>query len=175
MGLYNAVLIPPADLSAPMVAFAQTHFKDVADGYCLSDSVFPHVTLCQFETKTVPPRFYGFLGFDEPFNIELSGYGAHYGTGMHEGYTWVELLVHKTGALAAFQQAIANHLSGHNIKPMSQIDDYYRPHVTFTRVRNEDYKTLPNFVPPEAFFKGTYPWRFVCGRSDKNGQFLGAL
>lgn len=175
MSFYNAVLIPPAELSARMTAFAQAHFRDLAQGYCLSSSVFPHVTLCQFESKNAPPRFHGFLGFEEPFNIELSGYGAHYGHGMHEGYTWVELLVHKTGPLMALQQAVANHLSGHNIKPMTQTDDYYRPHVTFARVRNEDYKTLPNFMPPEAFFEKTAPWRFICGRSDKNGQFLGAL
>ncbi len=175
MGLYNAVLVPPADLSARITAYAQTHFGDIADGYCLSHDVFPHVTLCQFKTDAAPPAFSGFPGFDGPFDTELSGYGAHYGHGMHDGYSWVELLVYKTAALSALQKAVANHLSGHNIKSMTKIGDHYTPHVTFARVRNEDYKKLPNFVPPESFFDKTAPWRFVCGRSDRNGQFLGAL
>ncbi len=175
MASYNAVLIPPADLSARIVAYAGRHFFDIAQGYCLSEKSLPHVTLCQFKTHGMPPRFSGFPGFTSPFDITLSGYGAHYGRGPHQDYIWVELLVHKTGPLMALQKAVANYLAGHNIKPLTQGGDYYRPHVTLARMKIDAYQSMPNIMPGKEFFGVAQSWQFACGKSDRQGQFLEAI
>ena len=48
---YNIVLIPDNIFARKVVSFAQEFFLDFQDGYCLSDVVFPHITLGQFKSN----------------------------------------------------------------------------------------------------------------------------
>ena len=74
MPLFNAVLLPAVDFRDRLVDFAQDKYADIAGGYCLSKSVYPHITLAQFKADDQPMIFIDglFNPIFESFNIRLS-------------------------------------------------------------------------------------------------------
>jgi len=82
MNFYNIVLLPPDNLRLKIIDFAQNNFSDKANGYCLSQDVFPHITLCQFKSENLPDLELNEINktpiFDKLFIRD--------GQGQHEGF-----------------------------------------------------------------------------------------
>lgn len=163
MNYYNVVLLPPKELSEKLIAFAQDNFKDFADGYCLSESVFPHITLCQFKAEKVP-------------NISMDNVNKtpclmtpHIRVGS-ECYVGVELVVKNDYWLLSLHNNIKHKLIS---KEVEILTNDYSPHLTFCGVHeNDQHKVNLNDVSEDLL--GTHEgWTVQVGNSDENGQYLG--
>lgn len=161
---FNAVLLPPADFSDRVVEYAQDHYSDISDGYCLSHKVYPHITLCQFQAEEPPMIF-----VEEVFNPVFLDANIRNGTGIHGGFNWIEWTVKKDDWLVQLQNTIIGELEGEGIKANTKSGLHYHPHMTFCRVAEEKSHDIPLAQVEQT----RVPWIFTIGSSDENGQFLG--
>lgn len=164
MELFNAVLLPGLDFRDRVVEYAIEHYTDIADGYCLSHKVYPHITLCQFEADEQPMVF-----FDDVFNPVFTDVNIRGGLGIHKGYNWIEWTVRKEGWLVHLQETVNSTLQSEGMKVTTGKGDKYHPHMTFCRTPEMDAKHIP--LP--SVEQSSVPWIFTIGSSDQNGQFLG--
>ena len=87
MQYFNAVLRPPHELANALTLFAQENFSEVSDGCCLSNKVFPHITLCQFRANEMPNVSFGAINkVPEPMT-----YNVRIGEGIHEGLSLIHI------------------------------------------------------------------------------------
>jgi 2'-5' RNA ligase len=162
MQRFNAVLMPAGDFKDKAVELAQDNYADIADGYCLSHKVYPHITLCRFEAEDMPMVF-----VDGLFYPKITEFAVCEGEGKHEGYLWVQYSIDKEDWLVALQNSVRDNLG--EVKILSAQGDNYDPHMTFCRVPSRQKKAIKllDILP------NTKPWIFTIGHSDENGQFLG--
>ncbi len=165
LNYFNAVLVPPNDLAKELVAYAQNHFATIADGYCLSDTVCPHITLCQFEAEEIPHIDIA-NEFIKP--IYVLSTDIRKGTDIHEGYYWLSLIVEKEDWLVDLQKSVYSQLEKLGCSVKTQTGDLYNPHVTFCRTK-ENIEFNKDVI---GFIKETKGWSFEIGQSDENGQYL---
>lgn len=144
---------------------------DIADRYCLSDIVFPHVTLCQFFTKERVDLDY--LQVKQTVSPVFLGHELRTGTGIHKGYTWFAMQVERDSVLLQAQTCIRNILLGLGYDVSTQGGLEYHPHLTFCRVKEEKADLLKQIVVPSTLYTPVDGWKFAVGKSDKNGQYLG--
>ena len=164
---FNSVLVPPTGLAEKIKEFAMLNCAGVADGYCLSNSVFPHVTLCQFMAEKALPIE------GASFDVAFKKPNLRDGAGMHDGYTWFEMVVVPSPELIKVQESIANKISVLGGQISTGVGDDYYPHLKFCRIKKDMIHRLENIKVPDEFFVPVKGWRFEVGRSDKNGQYLG--
>ncbi len=165
MAYYNAVLLPPEELSQGITRCA-AFFSDIADGYCLSDKVFPHVTVYQFEAAGKLPDF----KIAKSLPVFIGKFDTHMGEGIHEGHRWVDFEVMKTKEMLELQADVKKLLDEAGFRVLNKTGAAYRPHLTLCRLqKGADIPTRPMPSFPETL------WRFAVGRSDRNGQFLGDI
>lgn len=164
MPLFNAVLLPAVDFRDRLVDFAQDKYAKIADGYCLSQTSYPHITLAQFEAEDQPMIF-----LEDVFEPQFTHFNLRDGSGDHDGFVWVEWAVQKEQWLSDLQNGVIESLKGEGANITSAIGDEYQPHLTFCRVP----KSKEEKVDPALIEQAKLPWIFTIGSSDKNGQFLG--
>ena len=164
MPLFNAVLLPSVGFRDRVVEFAQGKYADIADGYCLSTSVYPHITLAQFKAEDQPMLF-----IDGLFEPTFTTFNLRAGEGQHDGFTWVEWQVEKEGWITDLQSSVATALQEEGAEILSPLGDEYHPHMTFCRVP----KAQENEIDPPLIEQSERPWIFTIGSMDENGQFLG--
>lgn len=166
MNYFNAVLRPPNELEEALTSFAQENFADKADGYCLSDKVFPHITLCQFKANAMPE-----ISFDEiKKSPDPVKYNVGVGTGIHEGYVWAEILIKPEPWLYHLHEYVKNKLSSYDVEILTK---NYMPHQTFCRLPANQQDFAQSIKLPKMFLKQYEGWTFEVGHSDGNGQYLG--
>jgi len=166
MKYFNVVLKPPADLSQQLVLFAQENFADKADGYCLSDTVLPHITLCQFKANEAPEVSFGNVQkVPEPTVYQLRA-----GKEIHEGYLWAEILIKPEPWLNDLHCRVRDELISHGAEILTKD---YMPHQTFCRL-SESQKDLAMAIQiPDMLLQKHEGWTFEVGHCDVNGQYLG--
>ncbi|MEM7618336.1 MAG: hypothetical protein AAF244_03020 [Pseudomonadota bacterium] len=163
MDYYNAVLLPPEKVSKNIIKFATENYKEVSNGYCLGEGVFPHITLYQFKAHSVPN-----LQFDEtiktPTFLEMN---IRTGTDIHEGFNWIELIVERDEWLMDMAESVREKLALQEVEILTRI---YNPHLTLCRTK---LNRLGNIKFPFYIFSDKGDWIFKIGKSDRNGQFYG--
>ena len=164
MEYFNAVLLPGVDFRDRVVEYTIDNYIDIADGYCLSQKVYPHITLCQFQAEEPPMIF-----FDEVFTPVFTQVNMREGKGIHQGYSWIEWAVQKDGWLIQLQETVIGALESEGIKATTKKGKDFHPHMTFCRT----LKTELEAIPLAAVEQPKTPWIFTIGSTDKNGQFLG--
>lgn len=164
MAYFNAVLLPVADFKDRTVEYAQEKYADIAEGYCLSPTVYPHITLCQFQADDQPMIF-----IDGLFNPVFHEVHVRAGAGQHLGYSWVEWTVRKDDWLVQLQASVHDSLTSEGASVHTETGDTYYPHMTFCRIPQgkADDVELPMIE------QSVKPWIFTIGMSDEAGQFLG--
>lgn len=167
---YNTVLIPPENLAPQFMRYA-ANFLAAADGYLLSEKVLPHITVCQFETNREIPD----CALDRTEPVKFSGFNIRAGIGIHDGYSWFEMLAVKTPSLTSLQKHVANILAEGSITPLTKLGDDYSPHVTFCRVKKKNVSDWSGRIPDIDFCDTETLWRYAVGVSDRNGQLLRLL
>ncbi len=163
MEYFNAVLIPPDNYKTQIMDFCKNNLQSLSDGYCLGETAFPHITLCQFKAAFVPnitPQ-----GFYSPVLLDVN---HRKGWGKHEGFMWYEMRLQKDKKITTMQRIIADQLMESNAKLTTPLDDFYAPHITLCR-----YVESIDVNVNEALLKLPKNWTFEIGRSDQNGQYLG--
>lgn len=163
MNYYNAVLLPPEKTSKEIINFAKTHYADIADGYCLSDDVLPHITLCQFKNNIMLDLNYT-QTIDTPI---FSQTNIRSGEGIHAGYDWIELLVKKEESLTRLAANVKDEITSLGGEVLTK---KYNPHLTLCRFQSERVKEIEF---PFDIFNDKDKWKFSVGKSDMNGQFYG--
>ena len=166
MNYYNTVLRPPQELADALTSFAQEKFADKAEGYCLSDKVFPHITLCQFKANEMLDISFGSIN-KSPNPVT---YNVGIGEGIHEGYVWSEILIESEDWLNKLHEFVKNKLSSHDVEILTK---NYMPHQTFCRLPKSQKDFAESIILPEMFLKQHDGWTFEVGCSDVNGQYLG--
>ncbi|MEM6780411.1 MAG: hypothetical protein AAF569_00950 [Pseudomonadota bacterium] len=164
MALFNAVLLPAVDFRDRIVDYAQEHYAEISEGFCLSPTVYPHITLCQFEMDDQPMIF-----IDGLFNPVFETEKVRNGAGIHEGYQWIEWTVKKEDWLSELQETVHGALTQENALVTTAKGEEYQPHMTFCRLPKKD----ANSVDLPVIEQSNKPWIFTIGSSDRNGQFIG--
>ena len=166
MQYFNAVLRPDIEFSKRAVEFVDKNLKGKAEGYCLSDKVLPHVTLCQFKAAEVPD-----LSFD---NIQkapdMMSYNVRKSDGIDDGYVWVEILVDPEAWLHHLHTYTKNKLDAHEVEILT-ID--YVPHLTLCRAPIAQESDIKQLDFPDDLLASQVEWKFEIGQSDINGQYFG--
>ena len=166
MNYYNAVLRPPQELAEALTLFAQENFSDIADGYCLSDRVLSHITLCQFKANEMPD-----ISFDTiQKSPEPMAYNVGIGDGMHEGYVWSEITIKPEPWLYHLHEYVKNKLSSYDVEILTK---NYTPHQTFCRLPESQKDFAEAIKIPDMFLQQHNGWTFEVGYSDANGQYMG--
>ncbi|HPQ50757.1 MAG: hypothetical protein KDJ26_08890 [Alphaproteobacteria bacterium] len=172
---YNIVLIPDNIFARKAVSFAQEFFLDFQDGYCLSDVVFPHITLGQFKSndrhiltnireKLLDVSLSVVIQFKHMY-IRRDVLGK-------KSYLWIGLEVQKTEDLSQVQAEVHKILNQSHLLPLNRSLENFWPHMTFARI-NEQSLFPPFCFPAEVIdFVGS-DWKIEVGYSDCYGQFLG--
>jgi len=166
MQYFNAVLRPSYELTEALTLFSQENFSDLADGYCLSDSVFPHITLCQFKADEIPEISFGAIN-KSPEPVK---YNVGVGEGIHEGYLWSHLLIKPESWLNNLYELVKNKLNAHDVEIITRD---YTPHQTFCRLPESQKKFAEAIEILDMFLKQHDGWTFEVGSSDINGQYMG--
>lgn len=164
MGYFNAVLLPDVDFRDRVVDYAQDKYSQISDGYCLSHKVYPHITLCQFETVEQPMIF-----IDGLFDPIFTDANIRDGEGDHLGHSWIEWIVQKDDWIVELQNTVREALESEGAKVTSAQAELYFPHMTFCRVPTDKAQNAPLAMVEQS----DKPWIFTIGSSDPNGQFLG--
>lgn len=171
----NCVFVFDGATSGGFVDFAQEHFSDKADGYCLADNIYPHITVAQFSCGDE-----GVLQ-DVMYEIDSLSYeGIHFhfndfvirdGDGKHTGYQWAEFPVTKNEELESFHRQVVGILRKYGVEPTSKVDDEYHPHITICRIPEG---VSPASVEGAENISGCYQGDvcLITGHSDENGQLL---
>lgn len=162
MQKFNAVLMPSAGFKDKIVSMAQEHYTVIADGYCLSKKVYPHITLVQFAAEDMPMVF-----IDGLFQPRITGFRVREGEGKHAGYVWVQYDIAKEDWLVALQASVRESLGDVEIR--SNQGEKYEPHITFARIPKSEEAAIAHL----SVIENNRPWIFTIGHSDENGQFLG--
>jgi 2'-5' RNA ligase len=166
MQYFNAVLRPSVGLSQKLVSFAQENFADKADGYCLSERVFPHITLCQFKAdKMLEFTLNQILKSPEPIK-----YNVGTGVEIHKGYVWTEVIIKPEPWLISLHEYAKNKLQSFGAQTITK---NYKPHQTFCRLPDSQKDFAENIKLPDVLLKKHEGWTFEIGRSDENGQYFG--
>lgn len=164
MAYFNAVLLPDVGFRDRVVEYAQDKYRDISDGYCLSHKVYPHITLCEFEADEPPMIFIDELV--HPVFIEAN---VRTGTGLHEGYSWVEWTVQKEDWIVQLQKTVRGALESEGLKVTTKQEEPFHPHMTFCRILSQKEDDVPLAMVEQS----SKPWIFTIGSSDQMGQFLG--
>jgi len=165
MEYFNAVLLPPEEVSKDIVNFTTDNLKHFAEGYCLSNLVLPHITLCQFKSYK-KPHSYEHADLKVPSFKELN---LRTGTGKHKGFYWVELLIEKESWLLDLAHQTQQNIEKNDGMVLTA-EKNYKPHLTLCRTKQNQINMLD--FPFEIFNKKE-AWQFAIGASDENGQFYG--
>ncbi|MEM9469764.1 MAG: hypothetical protein AAF988_06335 [Pseudomonadota bacterium] len=173
MHYLNSVLLPPSDIAKRLVEYAQEHCATVADNYCLSDQVLPHITLCQFQADDI--SIFQDIEIKSPIDIELKKSNIREGDGIHNGYAWFELEVTKSEALVALQGKVAQTINERAGNISTRIGNGYHPHLTFCRTQFDKMNYLKSLKVPKKFLGLKKNYNFEIGYSDENGQYFGSL
>lgn len=169
MNDYNIVLLPSQSLHDVLTSCAQNNFKNINNGYCLSDHAHPHITLCQYRAEHIikPP-----IDINQNYSPTLNSFNTRQGHGLHQGFLWLELTVVRDDWLIDLQKTIHQYLSNQETITLTATGEDYHPHVTFCRTTPDQYNN--NFHVSEKLLGTHENWTMVAGKSDKNGQFLGS-
>lgn len=175
MKRYNCAFVFDGALSKRLVDFSQDNFANVADGYCLSDSVCPHITVAQFacdDRSKVQDMMYEIDGLSyDGVGFDFEAFAVRQGNNLNAGFQWVEFPIVKSKELETFHKDVIWIFKNYDIEPTSLIGDLYHPHVTLCRLPAQ--VSVPS-VQVDAGFMGPYE-DGVClifGESDECGQLL---
>lgn len=148
------------------VQIAQQHFSKVAQGYILSDTSLPHITICQYwgkETSLIP-IINTLKKIGEAPKIHFTG--LSFTKDQEQPHIWwAELSVAQHPDLIHLHRFVVQLLEEHQISPLNDSRDLYRPHLTFARIaRLVSYDFSSEILKEEQF-------RLVLGEADDLGQF----
>lgn len=157
-------------VTLPYVAAAQELFSDVSDGYLLADSVYPHITLVQFETvhsSQVKLIWEEIASNHTLFQPQLIGINFIKGLGEHSKFYWAQIGVERDPILMSAHHQMVDLLKHHQLDCLIDSGDIYKPHITLARIKL--LKSIPmwpmNILEPSFF-------NITIGESDKNGRYL---
>ncbi len=154
----------------PFIQEAQRQFSDIAQGYLLSNSSLPHITLAQFDlddeqkleevwrelfacVKDIPqPRFTG-IGFSKKA----------------QGLWGTSLSVAREPELVNLHLMVIDVLKNHGIRSITHSKELYRPHVTLARVAEPKLSQFNDSILDPALFI------LALGQGDENGQYLNTV
>ncbi len=165
---FNVVLLPPIELSKALTDYSQKNFNSLAKGYCLSDDVLPHITLCQFKALAKPDIAMN----DIKMTPTLHSYLLRMGEGQHQGYAWAELAVEYKEWLLHLHKYVVSKLAPLGVEILTK---NYTPHLTLCRIDAVNVKEIKNLKIPSEFYVPAKPWTMAMGSSDENGQYLGVI
>lgn len=169
---FNLVLLPPEGEQRDFIEFAQYYFSNKADRYCLSDKVFPHITLTQFQSDlaTAQTIKQETQSMSRPGDITFASLNFHF----QFGFLYAELTCTHDAWLFELNEQALTILDRHGLEALNASGPDYRPHLTFARM--PDTQTIPAIEVRRRFI-GTQARRYVIavGYSDETGQFHGSI
>lgn len=155
---------------------AQTLYSHMSDGYLLSSTVYPHITLAQFELsdheeKRIQVIWQDLTKFNiNPFKPELIGIHLIKGLNSHEGFHWAQIGVERDPLIMKAHYRSLYILSKHQLFCLNDAGDIYKPHITLARIKLS--QSIPLW-PVELL--AAQEFRLALGASDINGRYLHTL
>lgn len=155
----------------PYIKIAQELFSDMSDGYLLSETVHPHITLTQFETED--PKLLSTLWDNiqeykiQPLMPDLIGFSFKKGKNEHKNFYWAQIAVERESNIVAMHFQMLDILKKYHLVSLIDSEDIYKPHLTLARINLR--KPIP--VWPEDILKSSL-FKITLGASDQNGRYL---
>lgn len=152
---------------------AQSLLSEMSDGYLLSSSVFPHITVAQFELNDEEKARLQILWEEiaklniKPFSPKLIGVSFIKGLKSHDGFYWAQLAVERDPLVMKTHHQVVDVLNKHQLSCLNDAGDIYKPHITLARI------TLSKSIPLwTSELLAAQEFRIAIGASDKNGRYL---
>ncbi len=156
-----------AAIPNPFIQEAQEQFSAISEGYLLSGSSLPHVTLAQFYLSDKD----ALLDIWHTIQDHITDIPQPKFTGM--GFTkkaknlWgASLSVEREPGLVKLHHIVVETLKTYNIQCISDMGELYRPHLTLARI-----KELKVAHFNDSLLEIT-PFVLALGQGDENGQYL---
>ncbi len=168
-------LIPPKETVAAFIQAAQMLFASDNDGYLLSETSLPHVTVCQFECDSEQEARAIWQRVDslniQPIPLRFTGVSFVKGTGLHKEAYWTELSIARNENVMRIHRIASEIVRAQGFHSLNDSGDLYRPHLTLARIR------LPDVISrwPEELLKSAGHFKLALARGDQNGQYLQTL
>ena len=166
---YNIALLPTDQPIGDLFIRQASIFLSNADGYCLGQNAEPHMTLCQFEgeDQDLEDLWRNISMLTIPTSVKTGVFNIRTGTGIHEGYNWIENTLPKDPVLIDTQRAIYNLIRQTPYKPTTN-PDLYSPHFTYCRILARKFTDdiFRDFSLPEIISV-----KIALGQSTKNGEW----
>jgi 2'-5' RNA ligase len=149
---------------------AQEQFGAVSQGYLLSQSSLPHITLAQFSTDD--QEIVSKIWSDVQTSTTSIPQPLFTGIGLSkkDKHLWgVSLLVKREPALVEIHRTIVALLEKHGLACISETGELYRPHLTLARIKEPKLLGFNDGLLEPA------PFTIALGKSDENGQYLSTI
>ncbi len=124
--IYNLELVFEEAVQNKVVSYANKISQDLETDYILAEN--PHVRLIKFETENEITQ-----EFKEELEVEFTGLRL---VPSKDEKTWVEISVLQSEKIRETIKEFCSLFP--NIKIISNIDDKFRPHITLSRVKNQN-------------------------------------
>ncbi len=170
---FNIALFPESEqFISDCIKLAQNNFSAEADGYLLGDNAWPHITLCQFESKfTKVEAVWDSLITIQPQSLSI-GFDHFYirpGRDKHINKYWLGIAVTGEEQLTLLQTIIYNKLNELGIEG-ENIPSNYFPHLTLARCIGNRIPIIST-LPPKEFWLSSYIFRLSIGQSSSYGVY----
>lgn len=161
-------LSPPRDLALFLISSAQTLFSPMSEGYLLSDTSLPHITLYQFTGESREEAIAIFSEMQRKFPQSLTPCitGVHFIRKNHVHQ--VELSVKRDPTLMKMHLFAKDLIEKNGFVGLTEDQDLYRPHITLVQVRKSEL--LPRW--PDDFFEMNGEFQLSLGLGNELGQYL---
>lgn len=153
------------------IKVAQDLFQDVYDGYILSETIAPHITITQFDSDDIkiPQKLWGMI---EELKIQectpkMIGVSFIKGLNDHKNYFWAQIAVERDPVVMKIHNQILKLLEKNQLESLVDSGDIYKPHITLARIKL--LKPLPLW-PSEILESSAF--KITLGESDQNGRYL---
>lgn len=158
----------------PYFTIAQKLFSDVSDGYLLSETALPHITLTQIELeekKDIKALWDTIKEYKiQSFVPKLIGMSFIKGLHQHKGFYWAQIAVEREPILMEMHYQILAALEKHRLTSIIDSGDIYKPHITLARIK----LLSPISLWPENILESSV-FKLTLGKSDQNGRYIEKL
>ena len=173
MARFNIALLPiDAAIRRAFVDLARSDFAAVADGYLLSATALPHITLCQFHASTEQAAIDVFHAWEgkKDLDLQIENFRLRKGSPPHIGKLWAEFIVEQRQALLKQQKNCVQHVKQAGFEVFTSVSTY-SPHLTLARVAD----TVADIPSPDPPYPHRLAFRPSVGPSTENGVFVKEL